>query len=234
MSRLDPSDGDGPRGVRWFLSTEHPVVSFLREFASSVLFVVFVGLLLYGASGVWPPMVAVESGSMQPHMHRGDLVFVMEEHRLAPDISWEETGVVTYRDARAADRYRKFGSFGDVIVYRPDGDDRTPIIHRARFWVNESENWYPKADPGFVTGEGCDEIPNCPAPHAGFITKGDANGQYDQVSSISSPVKPAWIRGSAEVRVPWLGYVRLEFAELSIDPGSLGRSGHIRPNATSG
>ena len=214
MSRRDPSDRDGPWGVRWVFRTDHPTVSFVRELLSSVLVVFLVGLLLFGASGVWPPMVAVESGSMEPHMFRGDLVFVMEEHRLAPDIASGTTGVVSYRDAAAADRYRKFGSYGDVIVYRPDGAERTPIIHRARFWVNASEDWSDKADPDMVPGGSCQVIPNCPAPHAGFITKGDANGMYDQVSGISGPVRPGWIRGTAEVRIPWLGYVRLEFAEL--------------------
>ena len=29
------------------------------------------------------PMVAIESPSMEPHMERGDLVFLMEEHRFA-------------------------------------------------------------------------------------------------------------------------------------------------------
>ena len=81
--------------------------------------------------------------------------------------------------------------------------------------MNESENWYDKANPEMVSGGSCSAIPNCPAPHAGFITKGDNNGRYDQVGSvISEPVKPEWIRGTAEIRIPYLGYVRLQFATL--------------------
>jgi signal peptidase len=103
-----------------------------------------------------------------------------------------------------------------VIVYNPDGrTDTTPIIHRAMFWVEEGENWYDKADKqsigrysacGNSTGEA---LPNCPAPHAGFITKGDANGRYDQVDQLSDPVRPAWVVGTAEVRIPLLGCLRL-------------------------
>ncbi|MFB6173751.1 MAG: S26 family signal peptidase [Halobacteriales archaeon] len=202
----------GPLGwLRWLLRTDQPTVRFVREVASSVLAVTMVGLFLFAVSGVWPPLVAVESGSMEPHMHRGDLVFVMQEDRLAPPPGTDGTGIVPYRVANRTD-YRKFGNYGDVIVYRPDGRGGTPIIHRARFWVNGSENWYDKAKPGLVPGSDCGDVPNCPAPHAGFITKGDNNGRYDQVSGISGPVRPEWIRGTAEVRIPWLGYVRLQFA----------------------
>ena len=205
---------DGPVGwARWFLTTEQSGPRFVRDFLSSVLAVLLVGALLFGVSGVWPPMVAVESGSMEPHLYRGDLVFVMDEQRLVPDRATAGTGIVTYQSA-AGGQYRKFGDYGDVIVYRPDGGSDTPIIHRARFWVNESENWYDKANPSMVPGTACSEIRNCPAPNAGFITKGDNNGLYDQVSGISDPVQPGWIRGTAELRIPWLGYVRLHFGAI--------------------
>jgi signal peptidase len=157
-------------------------------------------------------MVAVESGSMEPHMYRGDLVFVMEESRLSPSYAEAASGVVSYRVGETHG-YSKFGASGDVIVYLPNGADTTPIIHRAMFWVNESENWYDKADPSHVSGSSCDVIPNCPAPHAGFITKGDANGRYDQASGIAEPVRPEWITGIARVRIPYLGWIRLGLAD---------------------
>lgn len=211
---MTDSPPEGPVDwLRWFLTTDRSGPRFVRDFLSSVLAVLLVGAMLYGVSGVWPPMVAVESGSMEPHMHRGDLVFVMNEHRLTPSRATAGTGIVTYRTSRGSD-YRKFGDHGDVIVYRPDGGDGTPIIHRARFWVNESENWIDKANPGMVPGTECSDVRNCPAPHAGFITKGDNNGMYDQVSGISGPVKPRWIRGTAELRIPWLGYIRLHFGAI--------------------
>ena len=232
MSGQRPPDADGPERVelseagggdrpesavgwiRWALVTDQPTVEFVRELLVSVLGVVLVGLLLFAASGIWPPMVAVESGSMEPHMYRGDLVFVMEEHRLAPDIATGTTGVVTYRTAEGGDGYRKFGDYGDVIVFEANGGRSTPVIHRARFWVEEGENWVAMANAAYLPSGSCSSLPNCPAPHAGFITKGDNNDRYDQVAGISGPVRPAWIKGTAEFRIPWLGYVRLSFADI--------------------
>jgi|APHM01.1.fsa_nt_gi Signal peptidase I len=60
------------------------LADFLRELVTSVGTVLLVGALLFAASGVWPPLVAVESGSMEPHMSKGDLVFVADNGRYAP------------------------------------------------------------------------------------------------------------------------------------------------------
>ncbi|MFB6352693.1 MAG: S26 family signal peptidase [Halobacteriales archaeon] len=204
--------------LRWLASTDHPWVRFAREVLSSAVVVLLVGALLFAISGVWPPLVAVESGSMEPHMFEGDLVFVMDEGRLVPEAAVHGTGVVTYRAGKAAG-YRTFGSYGDVIVFDPPAEAGPPIIHRARFWVDAGENWYDRADPAYIRASRCgdspdENLPNCPAPHAGFITRGDANNLYDQVSGIGAgPVRTSWIKGTAEVRIPYLGYVRLMFAE---------------------
>ena len=237
-SGSDESDvaRDGAAGgplarVRWFMDTDEEWVAFVREVLSSVAVVAIVGLLLFAVSGLWPPMVAIESPSMEPHMERGDLVFLMEEHRFPGEAAYDGTGVVPYQAGAAAD-YSEFGEYGDVIVYRPDGNGReTPIIHRARFWVNDSENLYEKANEEYLGGAGsCEELANCPAPHAGFVTKGDNNGLYDQVDTgagpISSPVKSDWITGTAEFRIPWLGRIRLLFGTVGAGtPGSPVASG---------
>ncbi len=89
-----------------------------------------------------------------------------------------------------------FNQYGDVIVYRPFGEAaRTPVIHRAMYYVNESEPMWPGGPP---------------APHSGYITQGDNNFLYDQSSGISQnqPVKPEWIIGVAEIRIPYLGWLR--------------------------
>jgi signal peptidase len=192
------------------------LATFAFDIVSSVLAVLVVGALLFAVSGVWPPMVAVESPSMTPHMQTGDLVFVMDENRFAAQGA--TVGVVTARTGSHV-KYHKFDRPGDVIVYNPDGNEnRTPIIHRAMFWVDNGENWYEKADKQAIgryseCGETTQEaLPNCPAPHGGFVTKGDANGVYDQAqgtTGLSTPVKPAWVIGTAELRVPLLGCIRL-------------------------
>lgn len=89
----------------------------------------------------------------------------------------------------------------------------SPIIHRARFHVSAGENRYPRADPSAFPAsvEGCGDVPQRPAPHAGYITKGDANTHYDQAAGVP-PVRPRWVEAKAQVRVPWLGWIRLAIA----------------------
>ncbi|WP_338740541.1 S26 family signal peptidase [Haloplanus salilacus] len=209
---------DGP--LRRVLAAESGALLVLRETAVSVGAVVAVGLLLFAISGVWPPMVAVESGSMEPHMQKGDLVFMTEPGRFAGDAAHEGTGVVTRETARQGDHW-KFGAPGSVIVYDDPGSAGPPVIHRAQFWVEEGENWYDRANPDYVAASDCEEMRNCPAPNDGFVTKGDANGRYDQVNGISEPVEPGWIVGIARVRIPYLGWVRLSVSSLALDSPSV-------------
>jgi signal peptidase len=217
--------GDGDTHSEWR--------SFAYDVVSSMVAVVLVGALLFAVSGVWPPMVAVESPSMTPNMKTGDLVFVMEAERFPGEGATGDTGVVTAHTGRTTDvDYSKFDRQGDVIVYAPGGNEgTTPIIHRAMFWVEDGENWYEEANKQAIgryseCGDSPDEaLPNCPAPHAGFITKGDANGIYDQAQGLSAPVRPSWVVGTAEVRVPWLGCIRLRTerctnAALGADTGA--------------
>jgi signal peptidase len=221
-----PTDDDRRRTgrtgpVRQLLTAESGGLLVLRETAVSVGAVVGVGLLLFAISGVWPPMVAVESGSMEPHMQKGDLVFMTEPGRFAADAAHEETGVVTRETGRTGDHW-KFGAPGSVIVYDNPGSAGPPVIHRAQFWVEEGENWYDRADPEYVAASGCAEMRNCPAPNDGFVTKGDANGRYDQVNGISGPVRAEWVVGIARVRVPYLGWVRLSVSTLVADSTDVG------------
>jgi len=192
---------------------------FAYDLASSVLAVLAIGMYLFAISGVWPPLVAVESASMVPNMQINDLVFVMEADRF-PGEGAHDTGVVTTQTGRTVE-YRSFDGYGDVIVFERNGNaDRVPIIHRARFWVEASENWYPRANGDYVAGaDACETdsdpdtdtgLRNCPAPHQGFVTKGDANSNYDQATGLSEPVKARWLIGTAEARIPGLGWIRLQ------------------------
>ncbi len=212
MSAKPPDSRDPLTWITWLFKTNHPTIQLLRDFLLSALVVALLAATLYGVSGVWPPMVAVESGSMEPNMVRGDLILVLGPDRFVPEQATPGTGVVTHATGKETN-YDQFGNYGDVIIFHPNGKRSTPVIHRARFWVAENENWVQRADPQSLQYATCDRVLNCPAPHAGFITKGDANGRYDQVSGISKPVRPEWITGRAAVRVPWLGYVRLYFGE---------------------
>ncbi|RLI87484.1 MAG: signal peptidase I [Archaeoglobales archaeon] len=157
----------------------------IKDILSTLITVAVIIAVGIAITGTWPFMVAVESGSMEPHMHRGDVIFL-----LSPD----RTKIVTWEEGRNTG-YTSFGDYGDVIVYYPNGDrSRTPIIHRALYWVEKGEKM-PNGDP---------------APHSGYITKGDHNPIPDQ-PKLSMPVKPEWIVGVAKFRIPYVGYVRLIF-----------------------
>ncbi len=202
--------------VRWFFKTNDDSVVLVRDILSSVAIVAVIGLLLFGISGVWPPLVAVESGSMEPNMEVGDLIFVVADDRFVGDGATGDTGVVTHEDG---DDHEKFGKAGDVVVFEPNGQaHQTPVIHRAHFWVEEGENWVDtRAEPEYVDGASCDQLRTCPAAHDGFVTKGDANPYYDQYQrggANTDVVQPGWITGKASFRVPWLGYVRLTFDSI--------------------
>ena len=204
--------------VRWFLRSNDGTIVVVRDLVVSVSIVAFIGILLFGISGVWPPLVAVESGSMEPNMHRGDMIFVVDDDRFVGDDPVDGTGIVTAEDGEV-NGHDTFGDSGDVIIFRPDGQaHQTPIIHRAHYWVEYEENWVEtKADPAYTGEMSCDEIDHCPAPHDGFITKGDANRAYDQVAdhgAQTTVVKPEWVTGKAKYRIPWLGHVRLTFDRL--------------------
>jgi signal peptidase len=189
----------GPR--RW---------QYLRDVVTSVGAVAMIGLFLFAVSGLWPPLVAIESPSMEPNIETGDMVFVMAPDRFSGENATH--GVVTA--AVGTDTgYSRFGGGGDVIIYEPDGDERrTPVIHRAMLWVDAGENWYDRANQDDIgAADDCEDLRYCPAPHAGFITKGDYNGGYDQLGgrAISAPVRPEWIVGTAEARAPGLGWLSL-------------------------
>lgn len=188
----------------------------VHDLAITIIVAIIIGVLLFAGSGVWPPLVAVESGSMEPHLEKGDLVFVSEPGRYAPDDTFRDTGIVPAEMGREID-YRSFSGYGSTVVYSPPGWDGSPIIHRAHFWVEEGENWYEKADPDHVQAENCRELQNCPAPQAGFITKGDNNPRYDQAVGVP-PVRPDWIEGTAHVRIPYLGRIRLIFGLVTSGP----------------
>ena len=179
---------------------------FLRELLLSLSIVAAIGLVLFAATGVWPPMVAVESNSMDPNINKYDLVVVSEPGRFAPGEA-NDQGLVMGETTDTS--YESFNEPGSVIVYDYPGRVGSPIIHRVRFQVEEDENWYHRASSDAINAESCAELTNCPAPHAGYITKGDNNRRYDQANGVAPVVKPEWVNGVARFRIPYLGRLRL-------------------------
>ncbi len=163
----------------------------MRDVIFVIAVVVVFSSVSHIALGLWTPMVAVESGSMIPHIQIGDIIFVESADRKE---------IITYMEGKQSN-YISFDNYGDVILYRPYGREGvTPIIHRAMYYVETGE-------PMWSGGP--------PAPHAGYITKGDnskTNPSFDQQGSISylQPVKKEWIIGAARfIRIPILGCISL-------------------------
>lgn len=176
--------------------------TFVRDIILILLVVAGIGIVLFGVSGTWPALVAVESVSMEPNLPTYSLVFVVDENRFG---DW-----MTQDEAEAADTHKVFNEYGDVIVYQPNGmKGVTPIIHRAITTVTKEE-----AQALGFTGD---------AAHSGVITKGDneiTNPYPDQFGSFPSygisrmePVKEEWIVGKAVFAIPLIGWVPLHIIE---------------------
>ncbi len=108
----------------------------LRDAGIALLFVILILLAMFAYSGLWPPLVVIESNSM---MHgddntshigtidTGDLVLVKKVDR--------PNQIETYADG-LSNGYRTYGDYGDVIIYKKGGSDvLTPIIHRAMIYL---------------------------------------------------------------------------------------------------
>lgn len=169
------------------------MAGILRDLVSVAKILLVFAIISQILFGTWAPMRAIESGSMEPHMKKGDIVFIKDISR---------TSVVTQEEG-AIIGYETFGDYGNVILYRKYGrTDITPIIHRAMYYVEAGE---PMWEGGPI------------APHAGYITKGDnikTNRQYDQYSLCTVPIREEWVIGVARFRVPYAGHVRLTFSKV--------------------
>jgi len=100
------------------------VVIVVSVFAAFAL--MYAGAVSY--SGLSPPFYTVESGSMRHSddsrlgvIDTGDMVLVRDPSKV---------DIITYVEGHETG-YKKFGDFGDVLIYDRPGD--TAVIHRALF-----------------------------------------------------------------------------------------------------
>ena len=207
--------------------------------------VVLVFLLTFAYSGNWPPMVVIESGSMEhdnnslyaepgyTHLgtiDTGDLVIVKEA---------EKKDIVTYLEGKNTG-YKKYGDYGDVIVYykngirEKDGQPVTPVIHRAMFWVDvdvENKTYHvPEAGRTFYNEIDLEQfgddklvgtIEGQVLQNSGYVTKGDSTGNphpdqmthFDINGNKVQPVEPDWVVGMARGELPWFGLIKLRVTQ---------------------
>lgn len=223
--------------------------SLLRDVLGGILIVALVVGGVAGATGgIWPPVLAVESGSM---MHSsletsygrvgtidvGDLVFVRAVEPSDIEL-WVHGG---------EDHYRRPG---DVIAYHQDGDrgpDNLTILHRAITFVTvtHSTNGLPAYSFEWIDGEtktfGSEGIYFAPLgfdesygftrtngyrpAYSGFLTKGDnafTNPVADQAAGISKIVHPDWVVGEIYGEVPWMGLAKLMLQSGRTNPEVFG------------
>ncbi len=113
-----------------------PAVLFVRDAGIALVFVASVLLAMYAYTGLWPPLVVVESDSMMHSeenisyigaIDTGDLVLVKSVD--------SPSDIETYMDGYASG-HSTYDDFGDVIIYRVNGEELgTPIIHRAIIYL---------------------------------------------------------------------------------------------------
>lgn len=130
-------DTDGTVGKK----KPSPGILFLRDAGIAMIFVASVLLAMYAYTGLWPPLVVIESDSMMHSednishigaIDTGDMVLVKDVDH--PD------DIVTYMEG-VTNGHRTYGDYGDVIVYNKGGDDSlTPIIHRAMVYLEANAN----------------------------------------------------------------------------------------------
>jgi signal peptidase len=160
-------------------------VKVLLMLAGLIVLIAIIALAsLYLYSGTWPPIIIVNGNSMSPNLEDGDIVIVK---KVSP------VEIKTYYES-IEPAYKSFGDFGDVIIFKPFGDnDRKFVIHRAMSY----------SMGGGTIGSYNDTLKN-----EGFMTKGDNNVLLDQDGdsevSAFTPVKPEWVLGIAKHRMPTL------------------------------
>ncbi|MBN1389503.1 MAG: S26 family signal peptidase [Candidatus Thermoplasmatota archaeon] len=133
-------EGQEKEGLRTRIWNESR--SFIFDFIGAMIVLLIIIGALYTYTGNWPPLVVVQSGSMEHSdetssvgvIDTGDLVFVK---RLGDGVD-----PVTYVEGTMSG-YRSYDSYGDVIIYRPNGNEtRTAIIHRAVIWIEFNSSTY--------------------------------------------------------------------------------------------
>lgn len=196
-----------------------------------VVAVVMSALMLY--SGMSRPLTVVESKSMQHSdttsylgiIDTGDMVVM-----ISPDKRTPTTYVEGYQNGHCS-----FGSYGDVIIYYR-GNGQNPVIHRAIIWLDyndgvisapslkdyPADKWSNEGTWDNLTGDlilkdlpykgGSRDVTMdlTRVTHEGYLTMGDNNGYFDQMSMTHpEPVMKSELKAIAGLEVPWLGCIKL-------------------------
>ena len=113
------------------MSRKSEAMALVQDIVVALVVVAVVLGSLYVYGGRWPPMVVVESESMQ-HDDELSYIGVIDTGDLTLVRTLDNAGAPrTWVEGRDGD-HRTYGEFGDVIIYHKNGQTQTtPIIHRA-------------------------------------------------------------------------------------------------------
>src|SRR6266508_3050491 len=207
MPRDDPEDDEAPENV-WLGLARDLIVA-------GVIVAVFLASM-YAYAGTWPPLVVVESSSMQ-HSDResflgvidtGDMVF----QQAAPTRS----SVITYIEGRASG-YSTYGDYGDVIIFNRPGNP-TPVIHRAIMYVtvylNGTADVLDVANPSFSNWTATNGAGATTDPHFLETLTIRGMGWMPRLNDVV---------GRARGELPWFGLLKLTLQPTdSCCPGGWG------------
>ncbi|MBF6558531.1 MAG: S26 family signal peptidase, partial [Acidimicrobiales bacterium] len=133
--------------------------------ALAIIVILLVGV--YGYTQNWPPVYVVESISMQ---HGGsDQVGLINAGDLVLAQKIPVSHVVTYMVGMERG-YSTYGEYGDVILYSPNGQGGTPVIHRPLAYLDWNATSATFSIPelqGLPCGSG---------PNASYSTSGTLGG----------------------------------------------------------
>ena len=108
--------------------------SFFKHLFIVVFIITVMLVLLWGYTGSWPPFVVVQSGSMMHHetnsefgaVDTGDLILYRNV---------EESVLHSVTTSWVDKEEKHYGAWGDVLIFEKNGEDSTPLIHRAVVWL---------------------------------------------------------------------------------------------------
>lgn len=110
---------------------ERHLKSIGKDVLISLIILIFILGVLFVYSGRWPPLVVIESSSMSHGtgnppdsqigvIDTGDIVIVKETG---------DEDITTFVEGKA-NGHDTYGQYGDVLIYKSLGKEKTPIIHR--------------------------------------------------------------------------------------------------------
>ncbi len=144
------------------MGEKDPVMTLLRELLLAAGMITIIVLAMWAHTGSMPPLVVVESNSMQ-HDENGE-IGTIDAGDLILVHNTDSRKIITFVEASDKDSehygYQSLGMAGDVIIYERNGEkESTPIIHRALFKLEISEFTNPnennQCDNGTLWNEMC-------------------------------------------------------------------------------